>query len=152
VKPEYRELHDVMLDFSSMMNRPTRDAALIDAAGVKIDRALFPLLVYVDRKGPIGVGELADLVGRDYTTVSRQIAKLDSLGYVERRASTTDSRVNEALITERGRSVTGALDRTRQELAERLLKDWTKKDLRELTRLLRRFVDDLTAWKGQWHE
>ena len=148
MKPEYRDLHEVMLDFASMMNRPTRDAALMDAAGVRIDRALFPLLVYIDRKGPIGVGELADLVGRDYTTVSRQVAKLDTLGYVERQASDTDSRVNEAKITERGRSVTSALDKTRQELAERLLKDWPKKDLKELTRLMRRFVNDLMSWEG----
>jgi DNA-binding MarR family transcriptional regulator len=147
MKPEYRQLHEVMLDFSSMMNRPTRDAALIDAAGVDIDRALFPLLVYIDRKGPLGVGELADLVGRDYSTVSRQVAKLDQLGYVKRRPSKADSRVNEALITDRGRAVTDALDKTRQQLAERLLDGWTKKDLAELTRLMRRFVDDLTAWK-----
>jgi DNA-binding MarR family transcriptional regulator len=122
---------------------------LIDAAGVTIDRALFPLLVYIDRKGPLGVSELADLVGRDYTTVSRQVAELDTLGYVERRASGNDSRVNEAVISERGKAVTRALDETRQKLAERLLKDWTKKDLKDFTRLMRRFVDDLMAWKGE---
>jgi len=147
MKTEYRELHEVMLDFSSMMNRPTRDSALINAAGVDIDRALFPLLVYIDRKGPLGVGDLADIVGRDYTTVSRQVAKLESLGYVRRRPAKADSRVNEAIITEKGKSVTQALDATRQQLAERLLEDWTRKDLKELTRLMRRFVDDLTAWK-----
>ena len=146
MKPELRELHDVMLDFSSMMNRPTRDAALIEAAGAAIDRALFPLLVYIERKGPIGVVDLADTVGRDYTTVSRQVAKLESLGYVKRRASQTDSRVNEAIITAKGKSVTDALDRTRQQLAEQLLKGWSKRDLKELTRLMRRFVDDLMAW------
>jgi DNA-binding MarR family transcriptional regulator len=148
MKSDFRDLHEVMLDFTSMMNRPTRDAALIDAAGVKIDRALFPLLVYIDRKGPIGVGELADLVGRDYTTVSRQMAKLETLGYVQRRTSTSDSRVNEAVVTERGQQVTHALDKTRQALAERLLQNWSKSDLKELTRLMRRFVDDLTLWKG----
>ena len=146
MKPELRELHDVMLDFASMMNRPTRDAALIESAGVAIDRALFPLLVYIDRKGPIGVGDLADTVGRDYTTGSRQVAKLESLGYVQRRPSHADSRINEALITAKGKGVTDALDRTRQQLAEQLLKNWSKKDLKELTRLMRRFVDDLMAW------
>jgi DNA-binding MarR family transcriptional regulator len=147
MKPELRDLHEAMLDFSSMMNRPSRDAALIEAAGVSIDRALFPLLVYIDRKGPIGVGDLADTVGRDYTTVSRQVAKLESLGYVQRRPSQADSRINEALITSKGKGVTDALDRTRQQLAEQLLRDWSKKDLKELTRYMRRFVDDLMAWK-----
>lgn len=142
-----RELHDVMLDFASMMNRPSRDTALIEAAGTDIDRALFPLLVYIERRGPVGVGDLADTVGRDYTTVSRQVAKLERQGYVKRRTSRADSRVNEASVTAKGKVVTDALDRTRQQLAEQLLKDWTRKDLKELTRLMRRFVADLMAWK-----
>ena len=39
----------------------------------------------VERLGPIGIVELADRAGRDYTTVSRQVAKLESLGLVRRR-------------------------------------------------------------------
>jgi DNA-binding MarR family transcriptional regulator len=146
--PEMRELHDAMLDFSSMMNRPRRDTALLNAAGVTIDRALFPLLVYIERKGPLGVGELADMVGRDYTTVSRQVSKLDELGFINRRQSKTDSRVNEAVVTARGRALTDALDQARQRVAEQVLKQWSRKDLRELTRLMRRFVDDLMTWTG----
>ena len=69
------------------MNRPQRDEALIREAGIPLDRALFPLLVGIERFGPIGVVELADRVGRDYTTVSRQVAKLESLGLAERRQS-----------------------------------------------------------------
>ena len=69
-----RELHGAVLDIVSAMNRPQRDDVLIKAAGIPLDRALFPLLVSVERFGPIGIVELADRVGRDYTTVSRQIA------------------------------------------------------------------------------
>ena len=56
-----------------LMNRPQRDRALLQEAGVSLDRALFPLLIVIERKGLLVV-ELADLVGRDYTTVSRQLA------------------------------------------------------------------------------
>ena len=54
---------------------------------VSLDRALFPLLIAIKRKGPIGVVELAELVGRDYTAVSRQITKLDGLGLISRHPS-----------------------------------------------------------------
>jgi DNA-binding MarR family transcriptional regulator len=77
----------------------------------------FPLLVYIERKGPIGVGELADIVGRDYTTVNRQVAKLEEQGFISRHVSRSDSRVNEAMVTAKGRTLTDALDRTRQQLA-----------------------------------
>jgi DNA-binding MarR family transcriptional regulator len=52
------------------------------------------------------VVELADRAGRDYTTVSRQVAKLESLGLVERRESATDRRVREAAISAKGKAMT----------------------------------------------
>jgi hypothetical protein len=69
-----RQLHGALLDIVSAINRPQRDEALIREAGIALDRALFPLLVGIERFGPIGVVELADRIGCDYTTVSRQVA------------------------------------------------------------------------------
>jgi hypothetical protein len=62
-----------MIDPFVLMNRPQRDDTLIREAGISLDRALFPLLVGIERRGPIGVVDLADGVGRDYTTVSWQV-------------------------------------------------------------------------------
>lgn len=86
---QLRDLHGALIDIVSVMNRPQRDEAMVKEAGISLDRALFPLLVMVERLGPIGVVDLADRVGRDYTTVSRQVAKLDSLGLVERQRRTS---------------------------------------------------------------
>src|SRR5580700_6187070 len=100
-----RQLHHTLVDLVGLMNRPQRDTALLQEAGVSLDRAVFPLLIAVGRKGPVGIVELAELVGRDYTTVSRQIAKLDGLGLIRRDYSTTDSRVREAAITAKGKEM-----------------------------------------------
>src|SRR5882724_10469033 len=102
ISRQLRQLHSALLDIVSIMNRPQRDEVLIKEAGIRLDRALFPLLVGVERFGPIGVVDLADRVGRDYTTVSRQIAKLESLGLVARQADAADRRVREAVITHKG--------------------------------------------------
>jgi DNA-binding MarR family transcriptional regulator len=145
---EIRQLHRSLIDLIGMMNRPQRDTALIREAGIVLDRALFPLLVGIERKGPIGVGELADGVGRDYTTVSRQVAKLESLRLIARRASKGDKRVNEATITANGRAMTDALDAARERIATTVLASWSKQDLQHLARLMRRFADDLLAWRA----
>lgn len=100
---QIRTLHGALIEIVSAMNRPQRDEVLIKAAGIPLDRALFPLLVGIERLGPIGVVELADRAGRDYTTVSRQVAKLESLGLVERREGKADRRVREAVISAKGR-------------------------------------------------
>src|SRR5271163_2586573 len=140
-----RPLHEALRDLVGFFNRPQNDAVLLREAGVSLDRALFPLLVLIQRRGPLGVGELADRVGRDYTTVSRQVAKLESLGLVARRTNPADRRVNEAVVTDKGRAMTDAIDAARERLVGSILASWSDQDLEDLTRLLRRFADDMTA-------
>ena len=142
-----RGLHGALIDLVGIMNQPKRDVTLIREAGITLDRALFPLLVTIERGGPIGIVELADLVGRDYTTVSRQVSKLQELGLVSRRASATDKRSREASVTKRGQKMIEALDAARERLAETVLAKWTESDLQHLVELMRRLADDLKKWQ-----
>jgi DNA-binding MarR family transcriptional regulator len=136
-----RTLHGALLDIAAVMNRPQRDEALIREAGIPLDRALFPLLVGIGRAGPIGVVELADNVGRDHTTVSRQVARLESLGLVKRRGSAADARVREAVVTAKGKAVIGLVDRARERIGRGIFASWEARDVDELVRLMRKFAD-----------
>ena len=138
-----RTLHEALIDVVGFTNRPQNDVILLREAGVSLDRALFPLLVLIQRRGPLAIGELADWIGRDYTTVSRQVAKLETLGLVARRAGQTDARVTEAIVTEKGQAISDMLDAARERLARNALAGWSKDDLAEFARLLRRFADSL---------
>jgi DNA-binding MarR family transcriptional regulator len=138
---QLRQLHGAVLDIVGVMNRPQRDEVLIKAAGIPLDRALFPLLVGVERFGPIGVVELADRVGRDYTTVSRQIAKLESLGLVERRGSDADRRVREAIVSPKGKAMTDLVDAARDRIGRAIFENWDAREIDELVRLMRKFAD-----------
>src|SRR5215510_11767754 len=111
------QLHRALIDIGSVMNRPERDDALLSMAGLSLERALFPLLVLTERLGPIGVVDLAGRIGRDYTTVSRQVARLEELGLVTRRASASDRRIREAMITPQGKRASDALDAARERMA-----------------------------------
>ena len=138
-----RELHAAVIDLVDEINRPRRDDRLIEEAGIPLDRALFPLLARVWRYGPIGVVDLADRTGRDHTTISRQMSKLGELGLIARRSSTTDKRVREATVTEKGQEMIDLLNAARERLANRILVDWAHEDLDQLKTFLRRFADDL---------
>lgn len=137
------ELHRSLIDIAIMMNRPERDVELLEKAGLTFERALFPLLVLVERMGPIGVVDLAGRVGRDYTTVSRQVARLEALDLVSRHSSAADKRVREAIITPRGKAATDALDRAREEMALAMFGDWRREDFDDLVRLMRMLVNTM---------
>jgi DNA-binding MarR family transcriptional regulator len=140
-----RRLHESLVDLIALTNMPQLDDIILGEAGVTLDRPLFPLLVGIQRFGPIGVVELADRAGRDHTTVSRQVAKLAELGLVERRPSPIDRRVREAVISPAGRHVTDAIDAARHRLNTPIFAEWSDRDLLELERLMRRYVDELLA-------
>lgn len=145
IKKMLPELHRSLIDIASLMNRPERDAQLLELAGLTLERALFPLLVTIERRGPIGVVELAEGVGRDYTTVSRQVARLEALELVERRSGSTDKRVREAVITPRGKEAANAVDVAREKMALALFRDWPREDFDELIRLMRMFADGMSG-------
>ncbi len=138
---QLRALHGAVLDIVSAMNRPQRDEVLIKEAGIPLDRALFPLLVGIERFGPIGVVELADRVGRDYTTVSRQVAKLESLALVKRRGSAADRRVREAVIAPKGKAMIDLVDAARERIGRAIFEKWNARDIDDLVRLMRKFAD-----------
>ncbi|MBZ8133143.1 MarR family winged helix-turn-helix transcriptional regulator [Afifella sp. IM 167] len=142
---QIRQLHGALIDIVSVMNRPQRDEEMVREAGISLDRALFPLLVGIERFGPIGVVEMADRVGRDYTTVSRQVAKLESLGLIERRGSAADRRVREAIVTPKGKAMIDLVDGARERMGRAIFASWDRQDIDDLVRLLRRFADDMNA-------
>jgi DNA-binding MarR family transcriptional regulator len=140
---QYRELHDAVLDIVGMINAPARDALILAEAGVTLDQALFPLLVLVGRFGPMGVLDLAERMGRDYTTVSRQLGRLEARGLVTREPSPKDRRVHAAMIAPPGRELTERIDAARDRLLTEGFADWSESDVADLTRLMGRFAQTM---------
>jgi DNA-binding MarR family transcriptional regulator len=140
----FRDLHTALIEIVGAINKPQRDEALLAAAGAPLDRALFPLLVGIERFQPIGVVELADGVGRDYTTISRQLAKLESLGLVARQDGAADRRIRQAVVTRQGQAMIARIDAARARFLSRMFADWDAREVAELTRLMRKFAD---AWR-----
>jgi DNA-binding MarR family transcriptional regulator len=135
------ELAAALIDLVGCMNSPRQDDVLLREAGVSLDRALFPLLVCVSRSTSVGVAALAEMVGRDPSTVSRQISKLEELGLVSRQADRKDLRVKEARITRLGVRMINSITTARRSLLDQLLRDWSGEEREIFPVLLRRLVD-----------
>jgi len=142
---QFKDLHRSLIDIMSLMNRPERDEYLVRAAGIGLERALFPLLVGVERVGPIALVELAKRTGRDYTTVSRQVSRLEALGLVQREENSVDRRVRKVSVTTHGKTMTDRVDAARERIGRAIFDSWEPQDVVELIRLMRKFAD---AMKG----
>lgn len=109
-------------------------------AGLTFDPAFMPLLVRLGAAGEAGVVELAGKLGRDHSTISRQMTKLEKAGLLERLGSQSDGRVRSARLTTCGIHAFEALGAARRRLLDRVLADWPDSDREALGRLLFRFV------------
>ena len=143
-----KRLGETLVELVGFLNSPQRDDALLREAGVEIDRALFPILVALGARGVLGIAEIADLVGRDYTTVSRQVTKLASLRFVARAAGSGDRRQRTMQLTAQGQAIVRAITAARLRLLSRALSAWSDADIGRLADLNRRFAQSLGAFAG----
>ncbi len=130
-------------ELTSFINDPRHDRHLMVEAGLTFDPAFMPLLVKLGAAGEAGVVKLAGQLGRDHSTISRQMTKLEAAGLLERLSTSADGRVRTARLTARGLDAFTDLSEARRRLLDRVLADWPNHDREELGRLLLRFVQAL---------
>ena len=135
-----RQLHEALLQIVNVLNRPQGDNVILIRAGVSLDTALFPLLVRVSMQRNLTIGELADQVGRDYSTVSRQIARLEVLGFIHGELSKTDRRQRLLSVTAAGKNTVNKIDRARNQVMSEALDGWTQAEINELASMATRLA------------
>lgn len=134
------KLHSAVLTIADLVNRSDIDAQLLADSGIKLDRALFPLLSRISMAGEISTVALANLIGRDHSTVSRQASKLEDLGLVERVQSASDARMRLLVPSAAGKALFRKVREARRRMFERHFLAWSEQDRDALIVLLERMV------------
>lgn len=90
-------------------------------------------------------GQLAARLGVRPPTVTKTINRLQSQGYVEKRASETDARQANVFLTDEGRGAIKAIEKAVRRTDKQALKGFDKKDQKQLVRLLGRIELNLNG-------
>jgi DNA-binding MarR family transcriptional regulator len=138
-------LVQAIMELTGIIGDPRHDWRMMDEAGLDLDPAFLPLLVRLGAWGPSSVVELSRSLGRDHSTMSRQVTRLETAGLVMRSTSLADGRVRTAELTHRGREAVESLSAARRRLLDRALADWSPGDREALTQLLGRFAEALKS-------
>ncbi|MDI5964305.1 MarR family transcriptional regulator [Streptomyces sp. SL13] len=99
----------------------------------------FTLLAHLAEQRGCRATDLAAHYMLDKSTVSRQVAALEHLGFVERRPDPDDQRVQALHPTPAGDEVLAAATARRQAAFQRRLSDWAEDDLDRFATYLVRF-------------
>src|SRR6188474_3217311 len=78
-------IEDGWLLLARVTNQPRMHQAIIAKAGLDIPQSGYPLLAFLEARGPMRVRDLAEGLGLDGSTISRQIMPVERVGLIERR-------------------------------------------------------------------
>jgi DNA-binding MarR family transcriptional regulator len=111
----------------------------------QMDRAGYLLLRTLDEAGPMPIHALAERVGLDASTVTRQVATLERNGLAERRSDPADRRCCIVVPSAHGRALMLEVQRQRRERFEAVLTGWSAADRADLGRLLERLNREISV-------
>jgi len=116
------------------------------AAVGSLDRAAYLLLDHLHRHGPANVKALAEALGIDSSTVTRQAAPLVEAELVGRVPDPADRRAVHLALTPLGGRRLDEVRAGREELMRRLTADWPADEQRAFCALLARFNHSLESY------
>ena len=139
------ELERALTRLVRQMTRPAFYRWLAAAGGVHLDRADYGVLVRIDEAAPVRMTDLAESLGIDISTVSRNVRGLERAGLVQRTGDPADQRASRLSLSDEGQDMLRRVRSTRQDAMRHLLADWTETDRALLARLVARLSDDMDA-------
>ncbi|KAA1012760.1 MarR family transcriptional regulator [Pseudonocardia sp. EV170527-09] len=131
---------------SAVLTRGRVVERAVAAADIDVDRpALSVLITLHTAGGPLRVGEIATRMQVVGPHVTRQVNELERRGLVHRVADPADQRARLVEMTSGGADAVGRYLREVLGWFSGAMAGWSEQDRADLTRLLGRMVDDLTA-------
>ena len=138
------ELAALEHEFSLLLRRArSRAGELSRQVHPELDGSAYVLLSHVAGTDGLRAADLAALFGVDKGAISRQVARLEQVGLVERRADPTDGRALLLVATDEGRQRIATATASRRARFRARLADWPASDVAQLAGLLARLNADL---------
>lgn len=102
------------------------------------------IMLALDREDGQTPGALADRLGVRPPTITKTINRLQAQGFLEKRNSNSDARQAHIFLTDAGREMIVAIDKSVKKTEKQALKGLDKKDQKALAKLLARIEANLT--------
>lgn len=141
------ELIQALVTIVSFFNRTDRDKAFIKDAGVKLEATSFQLFVTIGRMQPTNVSDLANVLGKSHSSVSRQIDKLEQRELVTTKDAEVDARIRSIQLSKSGEQLKQILDATRINNISQALDSWSDEEKQSLLVNLQHLAETLNDFE-----
>jgi len=143
------ELSEIEHAFTTIVrwgNLPRVRERFVTAAGMALDRPSYSVLFRLEEGGPARLSDLAQRLGLDLSTTSRQVHHLEVAGLVQRAVVEEDRRAALLSLTDEGKELVGRIRQAKRAVITEILAGWTDDERKELARMLNRLADEIVAF------
>ncbi|MCU1502338.1 MAG: MarR family transcriptional regulator, partial [Ilumatobacteraceae bacterium] len=130
----------------AVLARRLENASRKPTISARMDRAAYLIARTLDQSGPVNVNEIARILALDGSTVTRQLAAMESHGFVARGVDPDDGRAWVITLTDAGRREMDLVSTVRARRFTEILDDWPSDDIEQFSRLLERFNGSLQTF------
>ncbi len=117
-----------------------------------LDRSAYLILHEVlTEKEPFAVQQLALRLNVDLSTMSRQVATMESKGLLNPMQVTDDARSHRVQATPTGRQQFESMRDARRQVYGQILHEWSPQDQEQLAQVLQRFTDSIRQYQNRMH-
>lgn len=103
------------------------------------------ILYHLFNKESLKMGEIAELIDKDRSTVTTLISKLSSMGYVKLEKDKSDKRANLVSLTEKGKAIEPIMDEISYGLNEIMYRGISSNERSEYYNTLRKMISNFNS-------
>jgi len=96
------------------------------------------LTVLYDHGGELSMKEIGELIGKEKSTITAIVNKLEKLGYVKKQKSEEDRRVTFVCVTAKGREIEETFNEISDEVYNTAYSNFSEEEKKELLRLMKK--------------
>lgn len=138
------DIFESLFQIVNFFNDPRHDTTLLKKSGIKDDKNLLPIIVRVGVSQTISVGDLANQLGKNHSSISRQIDKFEKQGLLVSSYNDNDRRIRQVALTEKGAELLQLIEKARYELLDDIFSQITEDELKGIANSLNLLATTLT--------
>jgi len=143
--------HQTLMRSLEEFTRAMREAGTDLARSADCSRATLAIFHALDRRGPLPVGDIAQVLRVDISVASRQVSCMVDDGYVVRQIATDDRRVRTIALSDAGRARARAIDATADGFMRDVFAGWEPDAMAAAGDVLDRLVRSLDDASSRPH-
>lgn len=126
------EIFQALLQIVNYFNDPHFDQRIVAAAGLAPSPNLLPIIVRVGTAGQLNVSDLAHQLGKDYSSVSRQVTKFEQTGLLATHPDPADKRARQITLTAEGTAIFQRIGQARADVLQSALAPLSAADQKQI--------------------